>query len=210
APEAPVITSPANGAVTNDTTPDITGTAEPNSTVTVTIDGVVAGTATAEGTGTGTFPPATPLTEGPHTVTATATDAAGNESDASAPVEFTVDTVAPGTPVITGPTDGALLTDTTPDITGTAEPSSTVTVTIDGVVAGTTTADAAGSWTFTPSSPLGEGPHTVTATATDAAGNESPQSSAVTFTIDSVPPGAPVITGPATGVLLTDATPEIT
>jgi len=210
APEAPVITSPANGAVTNDTTPDITGTAEPNSTVTVTIDGVVAGTATADAAGTWTFTPTTPLTEGPHTVTATATDAAGNESDASAPVEFTVDTVAPGTPVITGPTDGALLTDTTPDITGTAEPSSTVTVTIDGVVAGTTTADAAGSWTFTPSSPLGEGPHTVTATATDAAGNESPQSSAVTFTIDSVPPGAPVITGPATGDLLTDATPEIT
>ena len=36
---------------------------------------------------------------------------------------------------------------------------------------GTTTADASGSWTFTPTTALTDGSHSLTATVTDAAGN---------------------------------------
>ncbi|WP_269436255.1 Ig-like domain-containing protein [Ralstonia pseudosolanacearum] len=38
---------------------------------------------------------------------------------------------------------------------------------------GTTTADASGNWTFTPTTALTDGSHSLTATATDAAGNVS-------------------------------------
>ncbi|WP_460792691.1 beta strand repeat-containing protein, partial [Micromonospora sonneratiae] len=138
-PAAPVITSPTNGQQVNDSTPTITGTGEPGNTITVTIDGVVAGTTTVAPDGTWSFDTPTALTDGPHTVTATQTDAAGNVSPPSDPVTFTVDTTAPAAPVITSPTNGQVVNDSTPTITGTGEPGNTITVTIDGVVAGTTT-----------------------------------------------------------------------
>ncbi|MDJ1179647.1 Ig-like domain-containing protein, partial [Roseofilum sp. BLCC_M91] len=69
--------------ITNDTTPTFTGTAEANSTVTLTssVDGTV-GTTTADGAGDWTLTAST-LTEGNHNITATATDTAGNTSAAS-------------------------------------------------------------------------------------------------------------------------------
>src|SRR5574343_436846 len=55
-------------------------------------------------------------------------------------------------------------------ISGTAEPGATVVLKDkDGNVIGTTTADANGNWSITPKAPLPAG--TITATATDAAGN---------------------------------------
>ncbi|WP_157953207.1 Ig-like domain-containing protein [Nocardioides allogilvus] len=222
APAAPVITGPT-GTV-SDTTPDIVGTAEAGSTVTVTVDGVVIACVgepiVAAADGSWTCTPVTPLAEGPHTATATATDAAGNVSPASAQADFTIaapaDTTAPAAPVITGPT--GTVSDTTPDIVGTAEAGSTVTVTVDGVVIACVgepiVAAADGSWTCTPVTPLAEGPHTATATATDAAGNVSPASAQADFTIaaaaDTTAPAAPVITGPAEGTSTTDTTPTVT
>ncbi len=60
-------------------------------------------------------------------VTATATDPAGNTSPVSAPKTFTVDTVAPGAPVVTSPAEGSTTANPTPNLAGTAEPDSTVT-----------------------------------------------------------------------------------
>ncbi len=54
-----------------------------------------------------------------------------------------------------------------PAISGTAPPGSTVLVFVDGVQVGTTTANAMGSWTFTPTSDLSLGSHTVSAVAHD-------------------------------------------
>jgi len=209
-PAAPVITSPADGSSTNDTTPPIKGTGAPGDTVNVTIDGTVVGTTTVQPDGTWTFTPTTPLAQGPHTVTATQTDAAGNTSAASTPVTFTVDTTAPAAPVITAPTNGSITNDNTPPITGTGEPGDTVNVTIDGTVVGTTTVQPDGTWTFTPTTPLADGSHTVSATQTDVAGNTSPASTPVTFTVDTTAPAAPVITAPANGSTTTDNTPPIT
>ncbi|WP_228267591.1 Ig-like domain-containing protein, partial [Acinetobacter calcoaceticus] len=67
------------------------------------------------------------LTDGPHTITVTATDAAGNVGTDTAVV--TVDTTAP----VIGFTD-ASTNDTTPALTGTIDdPAATVVVTVDGI-----------------------------------------------------------------------------
>jgi hypothetical protein len=203
APAAPVLTGP--GERVNTATPAIEGTAEAGSTVTVTVDGVVVGTVKANASGSWRFTPASALAQGQHTVTATATDAAGNTGAPSQARAFTVDTVAPGAPVLTGP--GALITTATPAIEGTAEAGSTVTVTVDGAVVGTVTADASGAWSFTLASELAQGAHVATAMATDAVGNRSPASAARRFTVDSVAPSVPVLTGP--GALVNTARPAM-
>jgi Ca2+-binding RTX toxin-like protein len=81
--------------ITNDTTPTFTGTAEANSTITLSssVDGTV-GTVTADGAGNWSITAST-LTEGNHDITATATDAAGNTSAASTTLAITLDTTAP-------------------------------------------------------------------------------------------------------------------
>ncbi|MBI5311121.1 MAG: hypothetical protein HZB14_08905, partial [Actinobacteria bacterium] len=196
APAAPTIDSPADGTLTTDTTPTLTGTAEASSTVSV-YDGVtLLGTTTADGSGNWTYTPALPLAQGSHSFTATAADAAGNDSVASNQVDVTIDSIAPAAPVITSPADGTYTSDTTPTISGTAEANSTITV-YDGVVAlGTTTADGSGNWSFTPAAPLTEGPHYFAATATDAALNEGAASNQVEVTIDTTAPSTTIDSAP--------------
>jgi len=185
-PSAPVIQSPADGSSTFDTTPTISGTAEAGSDVTVfDTDGTtVLCITTADGSGNWSCISST-LGEGPHTITATATDGADNVSPASAPVTFTVDTTAPAAPVITGPADGATVGDTTPAISGTGEPNATVTVREGGNFLCAAVVNPNGSWSCSPAIALPDGDHTVTATQTDPAGNTSPASTPVTFTVDS-------------------------
>ena len=162
---------------TNDTTPDISGTTEPDATVSVSIDGaVVCASLVADGSGAFTCPypgGGTELAEGDHTASATATDSAGNSSSDSG--TFEVDTTLP---IVTFTTP-ALSPDSRPDITGTTEPGATVVVGIDGVVvcAGAT-ADGSGAFTCTyptASPPLVDGDHSLTATATDTGGNTGPE-----------------------------------
>jgi hypothetical protein len=208
-PDAPVITTPAEDSVTDDATPEFSGTAEPGSTVEVTDadgDTVCTSTAATPG-GAWSCTPTDDLPEGENTYTATATDEAGNTS-AGTDVTFTVDTTAPDAPEITTPEDGSSTNDTTPEFSGTAEPGSTVEVTdADGDTVCTATTGAGGNWSCTPDDALPQGEATYTATATDEAGNTS-DGADVTFTIDNVAPGAPVITAPAGDSVTADATPE--
>ncbi|WP_336214425.1 BapA/Bap/LapF family large adhesin [Enterobacter sp. P82] len=216
APAAPVISqvvddvpggivgSLGQNATTNDTTPTLSGTAEANATVTLRVDGVAIGTTVANGLGVWVFTPSSPIGEGPHALTAVATDAAGNSSGVSNTWTLTIDSVVPAAPVITQVIDdvperlGALnandsTNDTTPTLNGTAEPGSTVTIRLDGTDVDTIVADSNGAWTFTPTTPLGNGAHTFTVIATDAAGNTSLASDSFTFTVDTTPPGAVTI-----------------
>lgn len=119
-----------------------------------------------------------------------AQDAAGNGNIASTSTDNTVtfDNTPPPAPVVITPANGGSTNNTQPLVSGTAEVNSTVTVFLDGVAAGTTTADAAGNWTFTPPSPLSNGSHTARARATDAVGNTSVDSNTNTFTVDTVAP----------------------
>ena len=201
---APVIGLVADNGSSNDPTLSIDGTAEPGSTVTVyDTDGTtVVGTGLATG---GAGPIITsPLSEGAHTLTLKATDAAGNQSAASTAFHVTIDTVAPSAPVIDSVTDdvapvtGAVAdngssNDPTLTIGGTAEAGSTVTVyDTDGTTVLGTGVATGGVFTIT-TSVLDEGAHALTATASDAAGNQSAASTAFQVIIDTLAPLAPVI-----------------
>ncbi|MBX3653121.1 MAG: Ig-like domain repeat protein [Ramlibacter sp.] len=172
--------------ITNVTTPTITGTAEAGALVTLyDTDGTtVLGTATATGGNWSIV--TTALGQGAHTLTAKATDAAGNTSVASSGLGITIDTTAPAAPstpdLATASDSGSSNTDnitnvTTPTITGTAEAGALVTLyDTDGTtVLGTATATG-GNWSIVTTA-LGQGAHTLTAKATDAAGNTSVASS---------------------------------
>ncbi|GAB4191454.1 MAG: hypothetical protein OHK0022_05180 [Roseiflexaceae bacterium] len=128
------------------------------------------------------------LTDGSHTFEVRAIDAAGNVDATPATFTWIIDTTAPPAPVVNTPANGSVTNNPLPPVTGTAEPGSTVTIFIDGSSVGTTTADGSGNWSFTPSTPLSQGSHTVRARATDAAGNVSVDSNTNTFTVDTVEP----------------------
>ncbi|MBO3630895.1 hypothetical protein J5N94_13370, partial [Pseudomonas aeruginosa] len=84
----------------------------------------------------------------------------------SAPASTTLDSVAPAAPVV-NPCNGA-------EISGTAEPGATVTLTDgSGNPIAEVTADGSGNWTYTPSTPIANGT-VVNVVAQDAAGNSSP------------------------------------
>ncbi len=192
-------TGTSGDKITRDSSLTIEGTAEAGSTVTIFFNGASQGTTTAGASGTWTFrAPERP--DGAYVITANFKDAAGNTSPTAEPCTITIDTVAPAPPVITGfAIDSGSLgdrvtNDTTPTITGTAEPSSTVSVLFGGTPEDTTTTNANGQWTYT-TTPKPDGVQTITAKATDAAGNTSGASAPLAITIDTTPPAAPTITG---------------
>jgi hypothetical protein len=202
-PNAPVISSFSNDSgvvgdgVTNDNTPMLSGTAEANSTVKIFDGATQIGTATVNGSGAWTFTTAA-LTNGAHSLTATATDAAGNTGVASTALNVAIDTVAPVAPVIASFSDDSgvvgdrITNDNTLTLTGTAEANSTVKIFDGATLIGTATANGSGAWTFTTAA-LSNGSHSLTATATDAAGNTGVASATLNVTIDTVAPNAPVI-----------------
>lgn len=181
--------------VTNNTTPSITGSTEANAVVEIFVDGASQGTTNANGSGDWSFSISTPLTEGERVITATATDAAGNTSAASAGLTVTVDLTPPAitVPDLAAASDSGAFDDdnitnvTTPTFEGTTEANAIVEIFIDGGSVGTTTANGSGVWAFTTAA-LAEGDHTVAATFTDIAGNPSAQSATLSFNIDTTPP----------------------
>jgi len=200
---APVKGPIAADVATNDSTPTVSGDAEPGSSVTLKSGSSVIGTATADASGKWVLTLA-PLSEGLHSLTATAADAAGNASGPSMESRILVDTLAPTPPTITGALDntspvtgtiasGRSTNDTTPTLNGMAESGTLVTLRRGSTVLGTVNADAAGKWSYI-SVPLPDALYTITATATDAAGNESTASGSYNLVIDTVAPAAPIIT----------------
>ncbi|OQS22377.1 Ig-like domain-containing protein [Chromobacterium violaceum] len=182
---------------TSNNQPTVQGTAEANSTVTVYVDGTAVGTATADGSGVWTYNLTSSLSEGNHSIRATATDAAGNASGQSSAYNITVDTTAPGAPAglaLSAASDtgsshsDGMTSNNQPTVQGTAEAGSTVTVYVDGTAVGTATADGSGAWSYNLSSPLADGNHSIRATATDAAGNISGQSTGYNITVDTAAP----------------------
>lgn len=177
-PAAPVV-HPSNGDI-------LSGTAEPGSTVTVTTPGNPAQTTTTDTQGNWAITPTSPLPNGT-SVVVTATDAAGNQSSASA---TTVDTTLPARPTIV-PSNGS-------ELSGTAAAGALVVLTgAGGVAIGQTSADANGAWSFTPATPLANGT-SVSATVSVNGVSSAP---AVTV-VDSIAPAIPTIQ-PSSGSLLT-------
>ncbi len=155
-----------------------------------------------------------------YTVVAKAVDKSANETT-SAPVTFTVSAapvtpptppVPPGPgaalppPEITDPTNGELVTDATPLITGTGQSGATITVTIVETGASyTATVAVDGTWSLVIATPLPAGEYTLTATQTVGA-----QTSAADTETFEVGLPAPAITSPTAGEVVTDTTPFVT
>ena len=178
----------------------ITGTAEANSTVELFIGGSSIGTTTANGSGAWTYDhTGTTLAEGSYSVTADATDLAGNTGSASSALPVRIDITAPNTPVISAITTDSgssstdeITNDQTLEFSGTAEANSMVTVLDGATTLGTTNTNGTGAWTFDyTGTSLSEGTHSITATATDSAGNVSSATSTFTVVIDITAPNAP-------------------
>ena len=202
APAKPVV----NPVKVGDTA--ITGTAEAGSTVEVTLPDGSKVSAKADQDGNFSVP-VSGLKEG-DTVSVTATDDAGNKSDATtATVAKAADTIAPDAPVVNPVKAG------TTAVTGTAEAGSTVEVTLPDGSKVSAKADQDGNFSV-PVSGLKEG-DTVSVTATDDAGNTSnPTSVTVGKGTDTTAPSAPVVnpvkagTTEVTGTAEAGSTVEVT
>ena len=181
----------------------LTGSADPNATVTVTEGTTVLGTTLADTNGHWVFAPSG-LADGVHTIVASETDASGYTGSAS--LAFTLDTTPPTTTI----TSQTLLNDT--GASSTDRISNDGHVTLAGTVSdnnsgvgveifdGTTDLGAAtingNTWRFDYN--LTAGSHTLAAVATDLAGNTTTTASQPTIIIDQSAP-VPVITGELLG-----------
>jgi len=163
----PATIAGGTNALTNDATPAISGFAgvAAGTVVTVTLaDETLTGPVGGDGLWSVT---AASLSDGPHRIVMSVSDAAGNRS--SFTQVLTVDTVAPGVSITGGAT--AATSDFTPTIVGTSDaaPGTTVTVTIAGQTM-TTLLQANHTWNATPGA-VGDGSWQVVASAPDPAGN---------------------------------------
>ncbi|MDJ0878497.1 MAG: DUF2341 domain-containing protein [Halieaceae bacterium] len=194
-------TNVAADGTTSDNQLVFSGTAEANSSVEVFIDGVSIGTAGADGGGNWSFDHSgTTLADGSYSLTAQATDAAGNTGALSAGFALTVDTSNPAAPtalgisVDTGAAD-RITSDNQLVFSGSAEANSTVEVFLDSgggpVSIDTVSADASGNWTVDyTGTTLADGNYTLTARSIDLAGNTGPASGGLAFTVDTAGPAA--------------------
>ncbi|MEA2462924.1 MAG: hypothetical protein QOJ98_671, partial [Acidobacteriota bacterium] len=200
-----VIALPANGAFVPTATPSLrftysdgTGSGIDPASVRVSVDGADV-TATMTITATELTGTAATLANGEHSATISALDWAGNSAGAGG--TFTVDTTKPEVG-INEPAEGDFTAANTIKVTGSVSDATPVTVKVGSVNATVT------GTTFTAANvPLpAEGATTLTATATDAAGNQNAAN--VTIKVDRTQP-AVKITFPANGAFIQGATTEV-
>ncbi|EOA6373762.1 Ig-like domain-containing protein [Enterococcus faecalis] len=166
------VTTPTIGDITGDSTTgyEITGTADPNTTIEVrNPDGTIIGTTTTDDQGNFTVDlPAGAANPG-DTLTVVGKDGDGNESqptEVTVPEDATV--AAPTVTTVTGTTATGY------QVTGTAEPNVTIEIHNEaGLVIATGTTDGAGAFTITLPTSTATANEALTAIAKDAAGKES-------------------------------------
>lgn len=169
----------------------LTGTAQPGASVLVTMGSIThTATVAADGSWTAQFSAAElPSGEVNLPVTAVATDAAGNTATATGEVRvdtLVTDYASTATPGGADQVVNAQEASQGISFAGTVEAGSTVVVTLAGVTL-PATVDANGNWTVTYGAgqlPSGEQTVTMTAVATDAAGNTSTLTQSVRFDTD--------------------------
>ncbi len=166
------VTTPTIGDITGDSTTgyEITGTADPNTTIEVrNPDGTIIGTTTTDDQGNFTVDlPAGAANPG-DTLTVVGKDGDGNESqptEVTVPEDATV--AAPTVTTVTGTTATGY------QVTGTAEPNVTIEIHNEaGLVIATGMTDGAGAFTITLPTGTATANEALTAIAKDAAGKES-------------------------------------
>ena len=201
APVAPSIASFSTDSgivgdgITNDNTLTLTGTAEANSTVKVFDGATLLGSATANGTGAWTYHHRRARQWRPQPDRHRHRCRRQHRCGLGA-LGVTIDTTAPVAPSIasfstdSGVVGDGITNDNTLTLTGTAEANSTVKVFDGATLLGSATANGTGAWSYTTAA-LADGAHSLTATATDAAGNTGVASAALGVTIDTTVPGRP-------------------
>ena len=198
--QGPIVGNLKPGTVTDDVRPELSGKGKPGSTVTIMDGDDVLGSTVVDPDGNWTFTPEQDLADGDHSLTVISKDPAGNEVS-SPSFDITVDATAPEKPVLGSATDdvgtirgdlsnGGTTDDANPTFNGSAEPGSRVDIYDNGEHIGSTIADDNGAWQFTPTTPLPEGEHHITTTATDEAGNTGPESDDFVLVTDYTPPVA--------------------
>jgi len=168
---------------TSDRTPSFSFTAESGASVECSVDQGTPAYGSCSGAGSHT---AAALADGSYAFRVRATDAAGNETEASR--SFVVDTTDPAVDVVSGPT---ITSDRTPSFGFTVEAGATVQCSIDQG------AQVFGSCAspYTPVLPLLDGRYTFRVRATDAAGNQATASQA--FEVDGAAPSLSIDSGPS-------------
>ena len=166
------VTTPTIGDITGDSTTgyEITGTADPNTTIEVrNPDGTIIGTTTTDDQGNFTVDLPVGAANPGDILTVVGKDGDGNESqptEVTVPEDATV--AAPTVTTVTGTTATGY------QVTGTAEPNVTIEIHNEaGLVIATGTTDGAGAFTITLPTGTATANEALTAIAKDAAGKES-------------------------------------
>ncbi len=200
------ITSPSSATAVNADSFTITGTSVLNALVKIysdannngTIDGTDAEVGRQQLSGDATeFSISIPLTQDADNnfiVITESVDTGREISDVPTITEDSIAPLAPSTPDMTTGTDSGIsdsdniTNNQMPIFTGTAEVNATIELfRADSTSLGSTVVDSSGNWTVTALS-IPEGNHDITAKATDAAGNVSAASTALSITIDTTAP----------------------
>ncbi|MCJ9731324.1 Ig-like domain-containing protein, partial [Bradyrhizobium sp. PRIMUS42] len=186
---APTVAITSTGGPVNQASQTITGTvgvADAGTTVTILDGATTIGTAIVQGNGS--WSTTVTLSNGPNSLTARMSDAAGNIATSGA-VVYTLSTTGPTVTESLVSDTGTSVTDhvtANPALSGTGLANTVVHLTIDGVLStATATTDAQGAWSFTPSG-LADGLHTIVASQTDTFGNTG--SASLNFTLDTTAP----------------------
>ncbi|MBJ7539824.1 Ig-like domain-containing protein [Marinomonas transparens] len=177
---------------TDDTSLLLSGKTEAGATVKIYEAGNAVGDATVDSSGNWTYN-ATLVNGNDYQFSAKATDAVGNESDATLDFNVTADTTAPDVSIdtvtddmgsVTGTlTSGDITDDTNLVLSGTVEAGSRVKVYNGETEVGNATVDSNGNWTYSATLVNGNN-YQFNAKATDAAGNESAATSNFSVTAD--------------------------
>ena len=189
APSPPSIISPQNYSYDKDGSFSVSGSAEASSTVELFEGTTSKGTTKADSSGAWSID-LSGLSDGSHTYSARATDAAGNTSSASNTVTVTVDTAPPETNMTSGPSGPS--NDNTPtfSFSGSDNLSQAANLRYSYKVDGS----AWSSYSFETSVTLGgasglsEGSHTFYVKARDEAGHEDQSPAQLSFTLDTTEP----------------------
>ena len=163
------------------------GTAVPGATVTITSNGTVVGTGTADEAGNFVIPVGAEAIVGDVVLQTTGTD--GTITQQSDPLKLGArpPSLDPSADVTADPDSAAVIVPVQPDglaLSGRGEPGTQVELLVDGQSAGSAVVDVDGRWTA--SLPLAAGPHTLQLNTLDPGGNLLSSATPITLTVGDV------------------------
>jgi subtilisin family serine protease len=213
-PVAPSLTDTDPDSPANDNTPEVKGSAEAGSTVTLYTNAVCTGSPATTGPAAEFASPGltVPVPDNSTTILrATATDAAGNTSTCSPGLTYTEDSAAPTAPSVTDTDPDSPANDNTPEVKGSAETGSTVRLYTNAACSGSPAAVGTAATFASPGLTVPVADNSTTtfrATATDAAGNTSACSEGLSYTEESSVPPPPTEPTPSPDGSTLESPPE--